>query len=688
MLEKAEEALELPMEPDLELDMQLLRQQIAKLTEANVTLQTELAKCRQAEVALQGKITQAYRELNKLKGAEQLAHRQTTVLVRTLEELVENPDLDRFLGQVMIAIAQQLNVPITSVWLVDSAKEVAYLYMMCYEGQILTGEQQLGHPNATVPDSIADSAAWQTVYSARRLVIHSNIANNPVFKPSQREWLIAHSISKLLSVPLLLGSETIGKLTLALKDGNFTAESVKLSQALAHQVTLALHINRLVELSRETAILQERNRLTQERAAELAKANEVLQAEITERHRAEQVSRGQTETLVKVLTVLNAEPVLNDNFLGYVLQAIAEQLGECSGGVWLYDQIQDNTVLHVNYEDSQIQPVAQTSTCVPLSQNPLRKWDEEYLPLLREKKILIHKEQDFTQSFAYAPYCTSLAKRGIKTILIVPLVFAQTLLGYLTIRSKKQRDYKLEELELARVLAYQASLAIQIARLAKQAQESAVLEERNRMARELHDNLAQGFTGIVVQLEGAENVLTKAPQKAQMRLNRARQLARESLAEVRRSVRALRPQALEASDLARALVSIAERMTQDTSVKVSFQVTGTYVLLQPNVEENLLRICQEALTNVLKHTCATNVWIELVYTRQEVCLSVHDDGQGFDLDSQRQVGNSEAESTGVGFGLTSMRERAEYVGGRLTITSKLGQGTKVSVAIPVLPNTK
>lgn len=455
------------LKPDLEPEAQLLRQQIAELTKANVALQTELAECRRTEVALRTEVARVYQELNKLKRAEQLARRQTAALTHTLEELTKNSELNRFLGQVLFAITEQLDVPLSAIWLVDSNKENAWLHMMCHEGQILNGEQQLGHPNATMPDPIADSGAWQAVYSARRPVIHDNIANNPVFKAPQREWLLAHGIKTLLSVPLLLGSEVIGKLTLSLKRGGFTAEAIELTQALAHQVTLA----------------------------------------------------------------------------------------------------------------------------------------------------------------------------------------------------------------------------IQLTRLAEQAQQSAVLEERNRIAREIHDNLAQGFTGVVVQLEGAEKVLTKAPEKALARIDRARQLARESLSEARRSVRALRPQALEAGDLVRALSRLAERMTEDTPVRASFQVRGTHVSLPSNIESDLLRIGQEALTNVIKHAHTTSVRIDLAYELQEICLSVQDDGQGFDLNSQRHKGNSQGESFRGGFGLTSIRERAERMGGRLTITSQLGQGTTVSVAVPVLSQT-
>ena len=163
-----------------------------------------------------------------------------------------------------------------------------------------------------------------------------------------------------------------------------------------------------------------------------------------------------------------------------------------------------------------------------------------------------------------------------------------------------------------------------------------------------------------------------------MRINRARQLARESLSEVRRSVRALRPQALEAGDLAHALVSLTKRMTQDTSVEVNFQVSGISVLLPPSVEDNLLRIVQEALTNILKHAHATSAWIELAYKFQEIYLSIRDDGQGFDLNSYRAK-NSEKDS----FGLVSMHERVEQMGGRLTIATSLGQGTNLSVTLPI-----
>jgi predicted nuclease with TOPRIM domain len=123
---------------DLEPDAQLLRQQIAELTKANVALQTELAERRRTEEALRVEMARVHQDITKLKHAEQLARRQTVALARTLEELTTNSELNRFLGQVLIAITEQLDVPLSTLWLLDSAKESAWLRMMCHEGQILT----------------------------------------------------------------------------------------------------------------------------------------------------------------------------------------------------------------------------------------------------------------------------------------------------------------------------------------------------------------------------------------------------------------------------------------------------------------------------------------------------------------------------------------------------------------------
>jgi signal transduction histidine kinase len=220
----------------------------------------------------------------------------------------------------------------------------------------------------------------------------------------------------------------------------------------------------------------------------------------------------------------------------------------------------------------------------------------------------------------------------------------------------------------------QHQLFDEIVERTRQERQAAVLEERTRMARDLHDTLAQGFAGIVMQLEAAEDALREDPEAAQAHIFRARTLGRESLAEARRSVWELRPQALEQGDLATALARSITQLTAGTSVEAEFSLHGAPRALPPEVEEHLLRIGQEAVSNALIHAQAHSIQVTLTFDPQKVQLCVEDDGQGFD--PLRVPGRS-------GFGLVSMRERAERLGGELTATSQPGQGTKLLVVVPV-----
>lgn len=203
---------------------------------------------------------------------------------------------------------------------------------------------------------------------------------------------------------------------------------------------------------------------------------------------------------------------------------------------------------------------------------------------------------------------------------------------------------------------------------------AAVLEERQRLAREIHDTLAQAFTGITVQLGAAGRVLEADSAAAKEHLERAREMAREGLAEARRSVGALRSEALEGQNLCDTLARLVERMTAGTPPQAAFHAEGTPRSLPPEVGLHLLRIGQEALTNAVKYAGASAIAVELAFTPQQVSLRVHDDGQGFDLSRFRER---------RGFGLTTMRERSERMGGVLTINSQPGAGTEVKVTVPL-----
>jgi len=250
---------------------------------------------------------------------------------------------------------------------------------------------------------------------------------------------------------------------------------------------------------------------------------------------------------------------------------------------------------------------------------------------------------------------------------------------------RQQRDQDAAEIaaanrKLTASLAENASLHEQ---LVAQAREAGMLDERQRMAREIHDTLAQGLTGIITQLQAAERC-GQDPAERRRHFDAAVTLARESLTEARRSVRALCPEPLETARLGEALTAVARRWTERGGVPVQVTVTGTARPVKPEAESALLRTAQEALTNVAKHAGATRVGVTLSYMDDEVVLDVRDDGAGFDLVSVRDAGNIAPERAG-GFGLCVMRQRIEGQSGTFRVESEPGFGTAISVSVPVQP---
>ncbi|HEX6047575.1 MAG TPA: two-component regulator propeller domain-containing protein, partial [Pyrinomonadaceae bacterium] len=202
----------------------------------------------------------------------------------------------------------------------------------------------------------------------------------------------------------------------------------------------------------------------------------------------------------------------------------------------------------------------------------------------------------------------------------------------------------------------------------------AVLSERNRIAREIHDNLAQDILGISVQLELVARMMPAAAESAKAHLDRARLLVRNSMTEARRYVWDLRSQEVHKKDLPAALSDTTRRLTADTGVEAMVEVTGPPQPLPVAVETNLLRIGQEAVNNAVKHAHAKRIDVTLDFEPRRIRLSIHDDGRGFNPNDQIADGH---------FGLIGMRERAEQIGGVLTIESTNDRGTQIEVDVPL-----
>ena len=263
----------------------------------------------------------------------------------------------------------------------------------------------------------------------------------------------------------------------------------------------------------------------------------------------------------------------------------------------------------------------------------------------------------------------------------VLIVGAFTLLGVRSEEQNEARKQMIAELaqanhRLEKMIAENTGLQAQ---LLTQAREAGAGDERQRMAREIHDTLAQGLTGIITQLEAAQQTASDAERER--RISNAKRLARDSLAEARRSVQALRPQVLENSRLPEALADEVARWSVTSGVAGEVETTGQARALHPEVEVTLLRVAQEALANVAKHAGASRAGVTLSYMEDVVTLDVRDDGAGF---APGNGHNDRGSSTG-GFGLIAMRQRVSRLAGQLEIESEPGTGTAVSASLPAIP---
>ena len=399
--------------------------------------------------------------------------------------------------------------------------------------------------------------------------------------------------------------------------------------------------------------------------------------DITERKQAEEAKKAaeelassHVEVMMRSLDVLAKEPA-PEKYIAEILRTIAQHLRAHRVMLWLREQNDDSLRLHTVILNDK--PIVTDETDHPFVRTS-SSWKE--IPFLtgmlatKSTAVCEDVEDDSRLTSEWRKYLTS---RKTKRLVSVPMFLAGEFRGFISIHHSEAGTYRPDEIELAQSLAQHVVMAVHGQQVAEQERQAAILKERARLARDVHDTLAQGFTGVILQMEAAEEALfDENPDAAVQRVRRAREIARESLGEARRSVHALRPQALDKSGFAEALQSMLKNTTAGTSLRTSFCSEGEPMVLPANVEETLLRIGQEALSNALKHAHPTEFHIRLCFKSDAVRLEFFDNGKGF------VVGQ-----TNGGVGLLGMKERAEQIGATLTISSEPGKGTKI---IAVSPN--
>ena len=433
---------------------------------------------------------------------------------------------------------------------------------------------------------------------------------------------------------------------------------------------------------------------------------ERLRAQVARHQSSEAMARAQMGAVTRALELLTSQPDL-DTFLNRMLGVMAEHLGVCYVAFWLHDA--DFDALHFDRvyrrgdgeQSGQVQTgaaIGHASALRPVAARELPVWAE--MNRTRAPVVVADVSTDPRMEL----YRAEVLKRGIETILHVPFLLPQGAIGYLG-AATKAREYCDQELAVTQAMAHQITVAIQLARLAGReraaAENAAVLGERNRIARDIHDTLAQSLTAVLLQTQAASGALDRAapePQTALRHLGRVSALTREGLEDARRAVLALRPMRLGdvagagAGDAATgnvslpgALARLCDERAAQGPMRTVFLQEGAPRPLSPALEEGLLRVAQESLSNAAKHAEADAVWVELAFAADAVTLRVQDNGLGFNSAALRafELRARPGRADGGGFGLPGLRERAEALGGTLTLSSRAGQGAEVRVRVPL-----
>lgn len=351
--------------------------------------------------------------------------------------------------------------------------------------------------------------------------------------------------------------------------------------------------------------------------------------------------------------------------LEFTMEQVAELLELRTGWIWLQDEATDQFYL-----------AASRNLPPALTDNPPLMDGNSYCYCLDT-----YQRGDLEGAANVNVVTCSRLKRlvdgtdGLRYHASIPLYAGEKRLGVMNVASHDWKGLSPADLQLLYTIGDLLSIVVERARLSDREARLGAVEERNRLAREIHDSLAQGLTATALQLESADSMLGEdsGAQSIRRPLHRALSLTRSNLEDARRSVLDLRAAPLEGRPLVEALRALVENWESETGIIARFKAVNAGRPLPPRTEVALYRICQEALSNVVRHAEAERVTVRLVATPDQVRLVVEDDGRGFDASKVSEDR----------YGLTGMNERTKMLGGKLEVASKTGKGTRVEVTVPL-----
>jgi signal transduction histidine kinase len=391
--------------------------------------------------------------------------------------------------------------------------------------------------------------------------------------------------------------------------------------------------------------------------------------EMEERRHAECLVKVQTDAAELTLNLLAREPESVESFFGMFTKTLVEECESVACDVWLLDENEERAELWMTYQRGALHtPGSADWDALAHSRDSMARHLFTHIP--GWNGAVVYEGDDPRLP---ALIRDQIRRSAIETIHTAPMVIGARILGWLVLASGPGAECPQWRLAMLEAIARHATFVLHVGRLAERGKieerEKATLEERNRLARDIHDNLAQGFAAILMQLQGAVRGVGTLPAPVRSSLENAVVLARTHLTEARRSVCTLRPNVGDSEGVAAALERLADLGQRTTDVPIEI-VTDELPRFGDSVEREIVAIAQEALTNAVRHADARQIKIRASAVNSiGLRLSVSDDGRG--------IARGRSSS---GFGMTSMRERADRIGASLTIVTAPRSGTEVVLA--------
>ena len=545
-------------------------------------------------------------------------------------------DLNQIMGSALDKTMEVTNMEMGAAYLalVAGTSDGLPLSLVAYKLVAYRGlSEELVRAIERIP--LRNSAMDQAAELGRPYVWH--VADVPA-QAGLADMFEKEGLGFAISIPLMAKGHIVGSMTVGTRQSRpVTSEVLSLLAAIGQQVGMAVENARLYEAEQE-------------------------------RREEAEGRRRVAEGMREILAILNSRQSLHEILSFIATQTCRLLHSEAAAILRLEDdllRIQASCGLEADHVSQIVVPLGTAAAGRALAERRPVIVPDLSVQVEPERRVEIPPE----------PYWTPLQQlvKGYRAVLAVPLIVKEEAYGAISLYYGEPREFSEEEVRLATSVADQVALAIENARLREQAGQAAAMEERGRLARELHDSVTQSLYSVTMYTEAAARLMTSGQEpSAAEYLRDARDTAQEALREMRLMIYQLRPPLLEKGGLAVALQVRLDAVERRGGIHAELTVQGED-RLPPAIQGELHQIAQEALNNALKHARARQVHVRLNFGDTATLLEIEDDGVGFALASVQHGG---------GLGIPGMKERVQRIAGRLAIESTPGQGTRVSVEVP------